>query len=106
MRLLHQWHHDVGQSAARCKSRSRSNADRRCIGSQSLPLRHARACFARNQARGADAACTKHAMNTPAGVLPLSLKTTPRLDRWLRVNAAGTLTVYSGKVELGQGIET
>jgi nicotinate dehydrogenase subunit B len=39
-------------------------------------------------------------------VLPQSLKTTPRLDRWVRFNADRTVTVWSGKVELGQGIET
>ena len=38
--------------------------------------------------------------------LPLSLQTTPRLDRWLRFNADGTVTAFSGKVELGQGIVT
>ncbi len=38
--------------------------------------------------------------------LPQSLKTTPRLDRWVRFNADQTVTVFSGKVELGQGIET
>ena len=39
-------------------------------------------------------------------LLPQSLKTTPRLDRWVRFNADRTVTVFSGKVELGQGIET
>ena len=39
-------------------------------------------------------------------VLPQSLKTTLRLDRWIRFNADRTVTVFSGKVELGQGIET
>ena len=38
--------------------------------------------------------------------LPQSLQTTPRLDRWLRFNPDRTVTVFSGKVELGQGIET
>jgi nicotinate dehydrogenase subunit B len=38
--------------------------------------------------------------------LPQSLKTTPRLDRWVRFNADRSVTVFSGKVELGQGIET
>jgi nicotinate dehydrogenase subunit B len=42
---------------------------------------------------------------TPA-VLPQSLANTPRLDRWVRFNADRTVTVFSGKVELGQGIET
>jgi CO/xanthine dehydrogenase Mo-binding subunit len=41
-----------------------------------------------------------------ARTLPQSLKTTPRLDRWVRFNADRTVTVFSGKVELGQGIET
>jgi len=41
-----------------------------------------------------------------AAGLPLSLQTTPRLDRWLRFNADGTVTAFSGKVELGQGIVT
>lgn len=38
--------------------------------------------------------------------LPLSLRTAPWLDRWLRFNADGTVTAFSGKVELGQGIVT
>ncbi len=42
----------------------------------------------------------------PPASLPLSLKTNPRLDRWLRFNADRTVTVRSGKVELGQGIVT
>ena len=41
-----------------------------------------------------------------SAALPQSLKTTPRLDRWVRLNADRTVTVFSGKVELGQGIET
>jgi CO/xanthine dehydrogenase Mo-binding subunit len=38
--------------------------------------------------------------------LPANLKANPRLDRWVRFNADRTVTVLSGKVELGQGIET
>jgi CO/xanthine dehydrogenase Mo-binding subunit len=45
-------------------------------------------------------------MSAAALVLPTSLKTTPRLDRWVRFSADRSVTVYSGKVELGQGIET
>ena len=41
-----------------------------------------------------------------APVLPQSLKTNPTLDRWVRFNPDRTVTVYSGKVELGQGIVT
>ena len=36
--------------------------------------------------------------------LPYTLDANRRLDRWVRVNADGTVTVHTGKVELGQGI--
>jgi CO/xanthine dehydrogenase Mo-binding subunit len=50
----------------------------------------------------------------PAGIaqqtqkprLPGSLNTNRMLDGWLRINADGTVTVFTGKVELGQGILT
>ena len=42
----------------------------------------------------------------PARKLPGSLETNRRLDRWLRINADGTVTVTPGKVEIGQGILT
>ena len=42
--------------------------------------------------------------NPPA--LPGSLQTNRMLDAWLRINADGTVTVFTGKVELGQGIVT
>ena len=38
--------------------------------------------------------------------LPGSLQDNRRLDGWIRVNADGTATVFTGKVELGQGIVT
>ena len=38
--------------------------------------------------------------------LPGSLNTNRMLDAWLRVNANGTVTVFTGKIELGQGIAT
>ena len=38
--------------------------------------------------------------------LPGSLEGNRMLDAWLRVGADGTVTVYTGKVELGQGILT
>jgi nicotinate dehydrogenase subunit B len=38
--------------------------------------------------------------------LPGSLANNRRLDAWLRINADGTVTVFTGKVELGQGILT
>ncbi len=41
-----------------------------------------------------------------APVLPGSLNLNRKLSSWLRVSADGTVTVYTGKVELGQGIIT
>ncbi|MBM3358106.1 MAG: xanthine dehydrogenase family protein molybdopterin-binding subunit [Betaproteobacteria bacterium] len=38
--------------------------------------------------------------------LPGSLEANRRLDRWLRINRDGTVTVFPGKVEIGQGILT
>src|SRR6266550_48768 len=38
--------------------------------------------------------------------LPGSLQTNRTLDAWIRINADGSVTVFTGKVELGQGIVT
>src|SRR5205807_7713151 len=38
--------------------------------------------------------------------LPGSLSGNRMLDAWIRINADGTATVFTGKVELGQGIVT
>jgi len=38
--------------------------------------------------------------------LPGNLNTNRRLDRWLKINGDGTVTVFPGKVEIGQGILT
>ena len=40
------------------------------------------------------------------GPLPGSLGSNRMLDAWMRINADGTATVFTGKVELGQGILT
>jgi nicotinate dehydrogenase subunit B len=42
----------------------------------------------------------------PPRKLPGNLNTNRRLDRWLRINRDGTVTVFPGKVEIGQGILT
>src|SRR5262245_50354642 len=42
-------------------------------------------------------------MNKP---LPPNLQQNPRLSDWIRVDASDTITVRTGKVELGQGITT
>lgn len=46
-------------------------------------------------------------MTSPAPApLPVSLRVTPMLDRWLSVSADGSVTLTPGKVEIGQGILT
>jgi len=42
----------------------------------------------------------------PAPSPPGSLKTSPYLDAWIRIDADGGLTVFTGKAELGQGFRT
>jgi CO/xanthine dehydrogenase Mo-binding subunit len=42
----------------------------------------------------------------PAPTPPGSLKTAPFLDSWIRVDADGGITVFTGKAELGQGFKT
>ncbi len=42
----------------------------------------------------------------PAAKLPGSLATTPLLDSWIRIDADGSITVFTGKAELGQGFRT
>ena len=38
--------------------------------------------------------------------LPGSLKESPFLDSWIRIEADGRITIFTGKAELGQGIKT
>src|SRR5215212_10255444 len=63
-------------------------------------MRHARSHSARNKKSRGD--CI---MSAPVK-LPGSLASNPRLADWLRINANGTVTVSTGKVEIGQGILT
>jgi hypothetical protein len=42
----------------------------------------------------------------PGNDLPGPLLHTPELDAWLRINSNETITLFSGKVELGQGLKT
>jgi CO/xanthine dehydrogenase Mo-binding subunit len=45
-------------------------------------------------------------MNGDAKDLPGSLKSDANLDSWIAVNSDGTVTIKTGKVEIGQGIMT
>jgi nicotinate dehydrogenase subunit B len=42
----------------------------------------------------------------PAPSPPGSLKTSPYLDSWIRIDANGAITAFTGKAELGQGFKT
>jgi nicotinate dehydrogenase subunit B len=42
----------------------------------------------------------------PPPKAPGSLATTPYLDSWIRIDADGSITAFSGKAELGQGFRT
>jgi nicotinate dehydrogenase subunit B len=47
------------------------------------------------------------AADAPAGLkLPVSLEKTPMIDAWIRIDADGAISVFTGKAELGQGIKT
>lgn len=56
----------------------------------------------------APAGMAQQAAETPqlGGALPGSLEDAPFLDSWIRVDAKGAVTVFTGKAELGQGIAT
>jgi nicotinate dehydrogenase subunit B len=49
---------------------------------------------------------TAPAAAKPGPKLPGSLAKTPSLDAWIRVDADGHVTAFTGKVEFGQGIKT
>ena len=42
----------------------------------------------------------------PAPKPPGSLAETPYLDAWIRIDADGSITAFTGKAELGQGFKT
>ncbi|MGA7325655.1 MAG: molybdopterin cofactor-binding domain-containing protein [Rhodomicrobium sp.] len=42
----------------------------------------------------------------PKPKLPGDLERAPYLDSWIRVDASGAITVFTGKAELGQGLKT
>ncbi len=46
------------------------------------------------------------AQNQPAPTPPSSLKQAPFLDAWIRIDADGSMTAFTGKAEIGQGFKT
>lgn len=49
---------------------------------------------------------TAYSADAKKPALPEAFRTDPYLDSWIRVTADGEITVFSGKVELGQGLKT
>lgn len=51
---------------------------------------------------------TKNKFDPPQDIegLPQSLIETPELDSWIKINSDETVTLFTGKVEYGQGIKT
>src|SRR5882762_9209149 len=105
MRILHERRHD----RRRCAPGEKPQADRRrsarLARPQSVPLRLAQPHGACGVARGSG----NSAMNTLAESRLKrkgSLEKNPRLSQWLRVLRDGAVSIYSGKVEIGQGILT
>jgi CO/xanthine dehydrogenase Mo-binding subunit/aerobic-type carbon monoxide dehydrogenase small subunit (CoxS/CutS family) len=51
---------------------------------------------------------TPLAKPTPSAApeLPLPIQQTPELDAWIRIDAEETITLFSGKVDYGQGLQT
>src|SRR5216117_632101 len=128
VRLLRQRHGDVGQGAARAQSCPDGKPDQAGAERPPVPLRLAQSHRARRAARGeGDAVVTSRrqflksggalvigfslapelalSQSSPAR-LPGSLDNNRMLDAWLRIDPNGSVTIFSGKIELGQGIGT
>ena len=53
-----------------------------------------------------DAFAQERETQAPAPKPPGSLAKAPYLDSWIRIDADGTITVFTGKAEIGQGMKT
>ena len=52
------------------------------------------------------ASSSLRAQKPPGPKLPGSLDANPMLDSWIRIDADGSISVFTGKAELGQGVKT
>src|SRR6267154_2255925 len=105
MRILHERRPDRRRRAPGEKPQADRRRSARGARPQSVPLRLAQPHGACGVARG----WGNSAMNTLAESRLKrqgSLEKNPRLSQWLRVHRDGTVSIYSGKVEIGQGILT
>src|SRR5437773_1076685 len=130
VRLLQQRHDHGRQGAASQQSPSERARDQAGLARAPVPLRLAQPHRSRRAARGEgdgmkpslsrrDFLKTGSALvisfslapelsfgQAKPAPLPGSLNNNRMLDSWLRVDADGTVTIFSGKIELGQGIGT
>src|SRR6516164_3330055 len=131
--LLHQRHDYGGKGFARSETAPERRRSPRGASAESVPVRHPQPNCPRGAARGRKNGedmtgtavnLTRRQLGKAAGALvlafrlaphlagaqepqlPGSLANNPMLDAWLRINADGSATIFSGKVELGQGIST
>ncbi|MER9296447.1 molybdopterin-dependent oxidoreductase [Mesorhizobium sp. M0621] len=73
------------------------------VGTGALLVSFTVPALAQQAAPAAPAPAPAPAKTSP---LPGSLADTPSLDAWIRVDADGSITVFTGKAELGQGTKT
>src|SRR5256885_2954016 len=129
VRLLQQRHDHGRQGAARGQSAPERGRDQAGVERPPVPLRLAQPHRSRRAARGegdgmkpsvsrrdflkAGSALVISFSLAPDAIgqakpaaLPGSLNNNRMLDAWLRVDADGTVTIFTGKIELGQGIGT
>lgn len=77
------------------------------LGTGSLVLAFSmRSAFGQTTTSPGNEAQNFQAVEEVAPELPGSLKTNPNLESWIRIDAEGRATVFTGKAELGQGIKT
>lgn len=77
------------------------------LGTGSLVLAFSmRGAFAQGTTSPGSETQNFQAVEEAAPELPGSLKTNPNLESWLRIDADGRATIFTGKAELGQGIRT
>ena len=77
------------------------------LSRRSRPCRHRRAgCQLLLAVAACGAGGSAGGQQSGAAALPGSLKTRPLLDAWIRIDANGSISVFTGKAELGQGIKT
>jgi nicotinate dehydrogenase subunit B len=97
------------QAQARSAPALRDPARRRLLAAGSLTVSFslwpAAAALAQQGAQATEAGAPS-ALDATATKLPGDLSGTPMLDAWIRIDAQGRITAWTGKAELGTGIRT